>query len=60
MMSTTKTEKKVQFQEVPDEDDASSVSSISDHAELDATPSASPKERVISRNEKKARKFSAR
>ena len=63
-MSTTKTEKKVQFQEVPDEDDASSVSSINDQAELDATPSKfvadksapAPKERVISRNEKKARK----
>ena len=63
MMSTTKTEKKVQFQEVPDEDDASSVSSINDQAELDATPSkfgtgnkVPPQERVLSRNEKKARK----
>lgn len=63
MMSTTKAEKKVQFQEVPDEDDASSVSSINEQVELDAIPSKptdkqapSSQERVLSRNEKKARK----
>lgn len=62
--AATKPEKKVQFQEVPDEDDdASSVSTISETRELGSAATGVPAEasaKHVNRNEKKARKILGR